>query len=172
MKHIGWRKGSWKAEEEDGFTYIGLLIAIAILGVALAGTGTLVHTTIQREKETQLLFVGDQYRRAIGVYYSQTPGGAKRYPKSLDELLGDNRYLVPRRYLRKHYRDPITNSGSWGLVRAADGGIAGVFSLSEEKPIKMDNFSVRDKAFKNAIRYADWRFVYTPEEQPSAPKSK
>ena len=40
-----------------GFTYIGLLIFIALLGIGLAMTGQIWHTSVQREKEAELLFV-------------------------------------------------------------------------------------------------------------------
>ncbi len=146
--------------QNAGFTYIGVLMIVAIMGASLAGTGIVFHQQARREKEKQLLFVGDQYRRAIGLYYAQTPGGAKRYPKSLDDLLGDDRYVVARRYLRRAYRDPLDVSGEWGLVRASDGGIAGVYSLSDKQPIKSANFSLEDEAFTAAARYTDWKFVF------------
>jgi len=141
------------------------------MGATLAGTGVVFHQQARREKEKQLLFAGDQYRRAIGLYYEQTPGATKQYPKSLNDLLGDVRYLVPRRYLRRTYLDPITGSGDWGLVRARDGGITGVYSRSEENPIKSENFAARDEAFRAALRYADWQFVYSPSQEPSPPKT-
>ena len=149
-------------ETSGGFTYMGLLVVIFIMGAALAGTGVVFHQQARREKEKQLLFVGDQYRRAIGLYYAQTPGGAKQYPKSINDLLGDNRYVVPRRYLRRVYRDPMTNSIDWGLVNAADGGISGVFSLSEKAPIKSANFATKYESFQSAAQYAEWKFVYSP----------
>ena len=153
-----------KREISGGFTYMGLLVVIVFMGAALAGTGVVFHQQARREQEKQLLFVGDQYRRAIGLYYAQTPGGAQQYPKSLDDLLGDNRYVVPRRYLRRTYTDPITNSTEWGLVNAGDRGISGVFSRSEKAPIKSANFAMRYESFQSAAQYADWKFVYDPSQ--------
>jgi hypothetical protein len=63
--------------------------------------------------------------------------------------------------LRRVYPDPITGSEKWGIVPSPDGGIAGVFSLSDERPLKVAGF-VTDKKFEDAERYADWKFVYTP----------
>ena len=48
-----------------GFTYVGLLIAVAVLGVGLAAVGQVWSTAAAREKERELLFVGNQYRAAI-----------------------------------------------------------------------------------------------------------
>jgi type II secretory pathway pseudopilin PulG len=155
-------RSSSPSDTYGGFTYMGLLVVIFIMGAALAGTGIVFHQQALREKEKQLLFVGDQYRRAIGLYYAQTPGGAKKYPRSITDLLGDNRYVVPRRYLRRAYLDPVTNSADWGLVTAGDGGISGVFSPSEKTPIKSANFATKYESFQSAAQYADWKFVYIP----------
>jgi len=159
---LNFQRNASLRETCGGFTYMGLLVVIFIMGAALAGTGVVFHQQARREKEEQLLFVGDQYRRAIGLYYAQTPGGAKQYPKSIADLLGDNRYVVPRRYLRRAYLDPVTNSPDWGLVTAGDGGISGVFSPSEQTPIKSANFATKYESFQSAAQYADWKFVYNP----------
>ena len=153
-----------------GFTYIGLLIFIAILGVGLAATGVVFHQQAQREKEKDLLFVGDQIRRAIAQYYEKSPGGNKRFPQALEDLMLDQRYPATRRYLRRVYKDPMIGSKEWTLVRAPDGGILGVHSASTEKPLKIDNFPAGDEAFKDGKSYADWKFVYVlPSEVASPP---
>ena len=90
---------------QRGFTYVGLLLAVALAGVALAAAGTLWSTTAKRDKELELLFVGDQYRRAIGSYYEGTPG-AKRYPQRLEDLLEDKRLAVTRRHSAPGLRRP------------------------------------------------------------------
>ena len=46
-----------------GFTYIGLLFAVAILGITLGAVGVVWSTQIRRDKEAELLFVGDQIRQ-------------------------------------------------------------------------------------------------------------
>lgn len=58
------------------------------------------------------------------------------------------------------YPDPITGKTEWGIVQAPTGGIMGIYSLSEEKPIKLANFEVKDKEFEVKEKYADWKFVY------------
>ena len=123
-----------------GFTYVGLLILVAIMGVMLATIGTFWHTTQQRAKEKQLLFVGNQFSRAITAYYLNSPGGAQQFPKKLEDLVQDKRYPTTTRYLRKIFADPFTASTNWGLIKSADGGIVGVYSLSDIEPIKKDNF--------------------------------
>lgn len=151
-----------------GFTYLSLLLIVAITGAALAAAGGLWSHAAQRERERELLFVGEQYRQAIALYYWRTPGVVHEYPKSLEVLLEDKRYPMPQRYLRRIYRDPMTGTTDWGIVEAPGGaGIMGVYSKSEEIPIKSGNFPQRWASFEMARSYTDWKFVFSAEATPS-----
>ncbi len=154
-------------DRQEGFTYLGLLAFVAIMGVGLLAVGEVWQTAQRREKERELLFIGDQFRRAIGQYYEHPAGGASRYPATLEDLLKDPRYPSTQRYLRKIYRDPIAGSTEWGVIRKPDGGIYGVYSLSEVEPLKHANFSLADKDFEGKAKYADWIFAYVPKENAS-----
>jgi type II secretory pathway pseudopilin PulG len=150
------------AGKQQGFTYLALLIVVAVAGAVLAAIGELASHAGQREKEADLLFAGHQFRDAIAAYYERSPGGAKRYPQKLEDLLEDRRYATTQRYLRRIYRDPLTGGREWGLVEAPNGGIMGVYSKSEEPPVKTGAFSKSDEAFTGAVQYADWKFTYSP----------
>jgi type II secretory pathway pseudopilin PulG len=152
--------------KQGGFTYLALLIAVAVGGAVLASIGELTSHAQQREKEAELLFVGQQYREAIRAYYERAPGGAKRYPRKLEDMLADSRYPTAQRYLRRPYPDPMTGKTEWGLVAAPDGGIMGVYSLSEAPPIKNGGFSKRNESFSDAARYTDWKFLYAASAPP------
>ncbi len=146
---------------QGGFTYIAVLTALAIFGIGLAALGTMWSAAAQRDKEAELLLVGAAYQRAIGDYYLSSPGTPKRFPAALDELVEDRRFVGTRRHLRKLYGDPVNHGGDWELVRAADGGIAGVCSLSvaptlRRQPVQLGALTVAGQ------RYADWQFVYLP----------
>ena len=144
---------------ERGFTYIGLLIIVAVMGMGLAAFGELYSRSGQREKERELLFVGNEYRQAIVSYYQKE----KTYPRKLEDLLEDKRFPMPVRHLRRLYPDPITGSSEWGLVEPTQGaGIVGVYSRSEAAPVKSGNFSARDARFEGAEKYKDWVFSYSP----------
>ena len=155
-----------------GFTYLAVLFIVAILLGGLALVGEMWETSARREKEAELLFIGNQYRRAIGLFYDSTPGGVKRYPRTLEDLVKDPRQPSTQRHLRKFYPDPITGKNEWGLVKAPDGGILGVHSLSEEAPLKVAGFRVRDAGFEGAQKYADWKFLHTPAQQAKPAASK
>ncbi len=156
------------SRSQRGFTYLGALFIVALLSAGLALAGEVWETGVKREKEAELLFIGNEYRNAIRRYYESTPGGVKRYPRTLQELLADPRQPGIHRHLRRRYRDPFGNP-EWGLVKAPDGGIAGVYSLSQEAPLKTERFALRDAGFASAKRYADWQFVYSPPSAGRAP---
>lgn len=151
-----------KHMQEDGFTYLALLFFVAIMGAMLAATGMAWSVSQRRERERELLFNGNEIRKAIVSYYERTPGSVKRYPNSLEDLLKDNRHLATVRHLRRLYIDPMTSKAEWGIVRAPDGGIKGVYSLSNERMIKKENFQLINAGFEKAENYGDWKFVCEP----------
>jgi type II secretory pathway pseudopilin PulG len=154
---------------QRGFTYLGLLFLVAVIGVGLTAVGLVWHTAIKRERERELLFVGEQYRLAIKRYYDASPG-AKQYPRSLDDLLLDPRFPNVRRHLRRIYPDPITGGKEWELVSAPDGAILGVHSRSKDKPLKTAGFRPDFAAFAQAQSYADWVFAFVPAQgEPQPP---
>lgn len=143
---------------QGGFTLLAVLFMVAALGVGMAAVGTAWETAARREKEAELLFVGNQYRHAIERYQQATPGGIKTYPKRLEDLLMDRRFPQTVRHLRRLYADPLTGKSEWGLVKDGE-GITGVYSLSRDTPMKQANFTAAYKAFEGAASYSDWTFV-------------
>jgi type II secretory pathway pseudopilin PulG len=161
------------ARRERGFTYIAILLAVALHGAVLAAVGVVWSNAQKREREAQLLFVGNEFRKAIRSYAS-SGGGAGTLPESLEDLLRDPRTPALKRHLRRIYADPMTGKAEWGLVRSPEGkGIIGVYSLSEEPPLKTGNFTEADKEFEGKASYAEWKFsfrpVQAPKTQPGAP---
>jgi len=150
---------------QAGFTYLTIIFVIAFMGIGLAITGEVWHTAAKRDQETQLLYAGNQYRRAIERYYVSGP---RQYPHALEDLLKDPRKPGTERPLRKLYFDPISGNSEWGIVKAPDGGIMGVYSLSQETPWKTSGFSVVNQDFEGATKYSDWKFVYNPAAQQLA----
>ena len=145
---------------QTGFTYIGLLIAVVFFGLGSVGAARLLASTERAEREAELLFIGHQFRQAIQSYLQSGPK-AGQYPATLEDLLQDSRYPTPRRHLRRLYPDPITGKADWGLVKAPEGGIMGVYSLSDREPQKRANFEAED---------ANFAAVLMPQQQPGAVK--
>ena len=106
---------------QRGYTYIGLLVSVVILGLLLTIVARVWSTTEQRERETQLLWIGHAYRMAISSYFSM----GHQYPLTLEVLLTDDRFPVPKRHLRQLYADPMTGKADWTLITNPGGGIMG-----------------------------------------------
>jgi len=154
MRQHGMRRGN------GGFTYLTIMLLIVVMGILLGATTEVWHTGMRREKERELLFIGNQFRNAIGMYYLSH----RQYPHNLDDLLKDPQYAFTKRYLRRIARDPMTGKNEWGLLRGAGGGIVGVHSLSDMKPMKVAGFAVAGNNFDGAVKYSDWVFAYVPRQ--------
>lgn len=157
------------ATKSSGFAYLGLLIAIAIMGLVQASLATAWHADAVREKEKELLFAGGQIRQALNLYYAHSPGKARRQPLQLEDLLLDPRTAAHERYLRKIYPDPITGKREWGMIRGAGGEIYGVYSLSALAPLKQGGFARAERNFTGAQKYSAWVFMAGPGQSSAAP---
>lgn len=142
-----------------GFTYVGLLVLVVLIGILLASAGELASTAAQRERETQLLWAGHEYRAAIGRYWNTK----RAYPQTLQDLLGTAPDApMQAHFIRSLYPDPMTNATDWSLVPAPNGGIMGVSSSSKRAPLKTAHFDDIDQGFADAHAYADWLFTFVP----------
>jgi type II secretory pathway pseudopilin PulG len=149
-----------QGQAQAGFTYVGMIVFVTIIG--LVGAATLkVGALLQRaEAENELLAIGAEFSAALASYAQATPPGQPAQPASLEALLRDPRFPSPRRHLRRIFVDPITGSAEWGLVRAAEGGpILGVYSLSQARPLKIANFDARFVNFEHKEHLSDWKFT-------------
>lgn len=151
------RTGS--AVRQRGFTYLGLMLIVASMGAALAATAQVWATVVQREKEVELLFIGEEFRKALKGFAAAARNSNEHAPRTLNDLIKDPRHPDTRRYLRKLYIDPMTGKTEWGLQKDVRGGIVGVFSLSEAKPRKVAEFSARDRDFEGKNKYSEWIFL-------------
>ena len=145
---------------QGGFTYLGLIVFVFIIG--LVGAATLkVEALLRRAQlERELLDTGMQFGLALDSYAAATPRGQPRAPMRLEDLLRDQRFPNPRRHLRKLFIDPVTGKAEWGLVRAGEAGpILGVHSLSQATPLKQANFEPYFAGFENREHLAQWRFM-------------
>lgn len=143
---------------QRGFTYLGLLFAIAFLALLTASAGEVWKSAAQREREEDLLFVGREFARAIATYHAATPGQTKQYPLHLQDLIEDRRGPIVVRHLRRIYVDPMTGRADWRLIKAGE-AIVGVHSTSEGRPRKQANFAEGEDGFAGALDYRGWRFM-------------
>jgi type II secretory pathway pseudopilin PulG len=149
---------------EGGFTYLGLIILVTVIG--LVGAATLKVDALLRRAaaEEELLEIGAAFGEALRTYAEATPKGQPPQPPSLQELLKDPRFPGVRRHLRKIFVDPLTGKAEWGVVWTNPGdrrGVLAVYSLSKAKPLKVANFDKRFSGFENKKQVSDWKFVAT-----------
>jgi type II secretory pathway pseudopilin PulG len=88
-----------RASEERGYLMVALLVAMSVMAILMSAALPAYHTMARREKEAELVFRGEQYGRAIGLWQQKF---ANQPAPSID-------VLVEQRFLRKKYKDPITN---------------------------------------------------------------
>lgn len=152
------RTGSAPARAQTGLAYLGVLMLVLAVTAGLAAVARPWSLQQQRAREADLLFVGQQFQRAIASYYRAGPAPA--FPRSLENLLKDERVPYTSRHLRRLYRDPLTGDTEWGLVKGPDGGIMGIYSLAPGKPLKQDGFAASLGDFAGKSRYSDWIFLF------------
>ncbi|MDC8757638.1 type II secretion system protein [Janthinobacterium fluminis] len=145
---------------QQGFTYLGLLILVAIIGL-VGAAGLKMGALLQRSAaERELLDIGAAFADALDSYARVTPAGQPRQPAALKDLLRDPRFPGTLRHLRKLYVDPMTGRAEWGLLHPPGGnGIVGVHSLSPARPVKVGNFDARFQGFEDKLRLSDWVFM-------------
>lgn len=84
------------------------VFALAILTLSLSVTLPKIRQEIQRDQEIETVHRGEQYARAIQLYYRRF----RAYPTSVDALVDTNGI----RFLRKRYADPLTSKDDWKPV--------------------------------------------------------
>ena len=161
-------------KNQRGATLMVVLLMMVVMGLAAGMAGNTWTNVMQREREEELLFRGNQYRRAIESYNKIAHAGTQAaYPKSVEDLLKDPRSLQTQRHLREKYKDPVTGEdfeliqqggGITGLPGAVQSltGIRGVYSKSSREPFKKTGFREPYEDFNKAGAYSDWKFVFVP----------
>lgn len=177
--------------DERGYAMAALLISLTIASVMLTVAMPTWKQLSQREKEEELIFRGQQYARAIGLFQRRAGPGA--LPPNLD-------VLVQQRFLRKKYKDPITNDdfqpllagqqaaggppgqqpgGGRGGVQSPStpagptptptpGGTPGAGTTGAVGGIQGVVSKSKDKSiriYNGRSAYNEWSFVFVPQQQ-------
>jgi type II secretory pathway pseudopilin PulG len=92
-------RGQERQSSAAGYAMAALLVAMGVMAVMMTVAMPVWKQASQREKEAELVFRGEQYVHAIGLFKRKF---ANASPPSIDAL-------VEQRFLRKKFKDPITN---------------------------------------------------------------
>ena len=148
---------------QRGYAMAAVLVAIALMSVVMTALLPAWRQQVQREKEAELAFRGEQYARAILLFRRKFNGAS---PPTIEAL-------VDGRFLRKKFKDPITGDdfqllyagqqpgqqgqqgqqgrgGQAGQPPGAGVGIMGVISKSKDASIRI---------YRGAATYNAWNFV-------------
>ncbi len=104
-----------RRESERGYALLFVFLLAALVAITLYTEMPRVAFERQRELEQELIDRGEQYRRAIQLYFRQF----RRYPPNLEALENTNNM----RFLRRRYKDPMTGESEWRLIRVGPGGV-------------------------------------------------
>lgn len=91
--------GQGSRADQRGYAMAALLVSMSVMAVMMAAALPVWTHFAQREKEEELIWRGEQYRRAIMLFQRRY---ANTFPPTVD-------ILVEQKFLRKKYKDPITN---------------------------------------------------------------
>jgi hypothetical protein len=100
---------------DSGYALLLIMFFLALLVITMATAAPTVLSTVQREREAELVWRGRQYTRGIRMYYMKM----KRFPTSLDDLTKPKTGI---RFMRQAYKDPMNPDGSWRLIYVGPNG--------------------------------------------------
>ena len=94
--------------KQSGYILLAVLFLVALVLLSLAVAAPRIAKSIQRDRELELIHRGEQYKRAIKLYYRKFGS----YPSSIEQLENTNNI----RFLRKRYTDPMTGKDDWKII--------------------------------------------------------
>jgi type II secretory pathway pseudopilin PulG len=101
-------------DPEAGFVMLMVFVMAAVLAIMLYMELPRVSFEAQRNKEELLIERGEQYKRAIQLYFRKF----RKYPTSMEQLESTNNL----RFLRRRYLDPLTGKDEWRLIHIGPTG--------------------------------------------------
>jgi len=103
------------ASSEGGFVLLLVFAMAAAVAIMLYLELPRVAFEAQRSREELLIERGEQYKRAIQLYFRKF----KQYPATMEALETTNNV----RFLRRRYADPLTGKDEWRLIHVGPGGV-------------------------------------------------
>ncbi|HEY6340003.1 MAG TPA: hypothetical protein VIY49_00810 [Bryobacteraceae bacterium] len=104
------RQGGDRHQKERGFALLLIFFMAAAIAIMLYAQMPRVAFESERDKEQLLIDRGEQYKRAIALFFNDY----KRYPSKIEDLEDTNGH----RYLRRRYKDPYTGKDEWRLIHS------------------------------------------------------
>jgi type II secretory pathway pseudopilin PulG len=153
------KRPPWRRSRQRGFVLVAWLIVVALFAAVASMTAVRWSDELRREREQELLRIGDEIAGAIASYRTASAGSARKYPPQLEDLLDDRRAFGTLRHLRRLPGDPVMRGAAWGVLRSPDGGVMGIYSTSVEMPMRRIPARLQHVDLPATARYAEWHFV-------------
>jgi len=102
-----------RRHSQGGYALLMIFLMAAIIALMLYQQLPRVAFESEREKEQLLIDRGEQYTRAIQLYYL---ANNRQYPTSIDDL--EKR---EKRFLRRRFVDPFTGKDEWRIIHTNGG---------------------------------------------------
>lgn len=154
---------------QRGAVLLLLLVMIVIMGFSASMAGQSWRSTMQKAREAELLWRGQQYQQAIASYYTVKHGPQQMLPSKLEHLLRDPRFPGVVKHIRQLYNDPMTGE-DWELVTDPAERIIGVRSSSDLEPFRKDGFPKALDKLQGKTSYREWEFAFVPVKQKEPTK--
>jgi len=119
LKPISERRPAVRARRrsERGYAILLVLFVVTLMLIATISVAPNILTQGRREKETEMIWRGKQYTRAVKLYYRKTG----KFPTSMDDLTKPK--LGSLRFMRQAYKDPMNKKdGGWRLIYVGPSG--------------------------------------------------
>ena len=102
--------------KQSGYALLFVVFMVATIIIAAAAAAPSLLTEGRREKEAEMVWRGEQYERAIGLYYQKFG----QYPTKVEDLTKQTNGV---RFLRQAYTDPMNkDDGSWRFIYVGPNG--------------------------------------------------
>jgi general secretion pathway protein G len=156
-------------EPQRGFTFVEMVVTLAIMGVLASVAIPLVQLDAQRRRETELRSALIDIRSALDAFKRASDQGRialrpgdSGYPRSLDELwegVTDQRSPTAQKiyFLRSLPRDPMNSDPA--LAAAHTWSLRSYASPPDAPAEGADVFDIRSRSSQlglNGIAYSDW----------------
>lgn len=101
---------------QSGYALVMIMFFLALLVLSTVTAAPTVLSTIQRDREEEMVWRGKQYVRGIKLYYMKM----HRFPTSLEDLTKPKTGI---RFMRQEYKDPMNKvDGTWRLIYVGPNG--------------------------------------------------
>ncbi len=118
MRPVGNVRRPARRSDQGGYAFLLVLFMVVVLLISLTAVVPGVLVNGRREREQDMIWRGEQYKRGIRLY-SQKMG---KYPTSLEDLVKHQNGTL--RFMRKLYPDPMApDKGEWRLIYVTQGGM-------------------------------------------------